>query len=897
MESNSTNTIAGITGINNVNMKIYGDKLSWLPDTKTVIETAARRIAENKGMSHALILVDIGGISLPSQDELPDGVDYYDMMGDALALVARVIVGACGKRDIVGVAGVDRFAVFTSGFANRIELEKLISKIVYRVRAADFADGVRPTAEAGAAVLENKMTVSELFKAAELALFKVKENSSGNGFAIYESEEESEGGVSDKEQKGVSRMQQALDYSFDKFSSGEESSAVVKDVLAFLGQLYELDRIYIVTASTALNGMIQWNSRDTDAAAQAQRAELFTQEKTKLYSEGKCFAQGGTVSAGLFQGFALVGAVCFENFKISIASDERLVTELVTLSKMFSVYQVNLIKNISTEDELLYSRAALEENRTACYSVDAESYRVVYYNTYAEKMLQGMKLGEQCPQPIREILERIKSGEETDCDSRGVFHYDTFEKPLQKWLSTAIVCTRRSNGEYAFLICSTDISELMDNAKTKDKLTGLLTYEGFEIETDKIVHGFEQEYCLALFKVFNFRNINDEFGYAIGDEILKATADKLMLIMGENERAARSSGSGFVALLKLTDIKILKAKLEYLFKVVEDDMTRKYPLISFAFVCGLYPIEKENYKLSAAIDKANLVIKNLSKGRYMMNSEVEVYDFELNKSLEERKKIESEMVNALRGGEFETVYQPKVDLHTGLVYGAEALIRWNKPDGTVLQPGTFVPIFEDNEFVLEMDHWVYRRVFSNMRQWSEEGIKLPVVSVNVSRLHLRDPKFPEKFERIVDNYGLPHSNVEVEMTESTFVKNFDRLVGILNDIRSRGFKISVDDFGTGYSTLNLISVLPVDVLKLDGNFFMKNELTDKTRKVIESILMLAKKLGLSVISEGVETDEQVAFLKENDCDAVQGYYYYRPMSETAFRELLVKQQKNEVNAK
>ena len=869
----------------------YADKLNWLPDIKTVFETASRRFSENKAMNHALILIDIGGLTIPSDGEMPDNMSFHEIMGDVFSSIAKLVIGACGKHDLVGMAGVDRFAVITSGFANRVELEKLISKIIYRIRVADFAEGIRPTAEAGAAILENNsLSAPELFKAAELALFKVKENADDD-YAIYEHIPEEQIDRADLSDN-ICRIQKVMNYAFGKFSSEEETGAAVKDVLAKIGEIYELDRIYVVTTSSLFSGVIQWNSRDTLPVTQAQCNELFTDEAVKCYSRGECYTRQGGISAGLFQGFALVGAVCFERRDGDISQEGSLMSEINTIAKMLSVYQVTLLRRLSAEDELLYSRAALEENRTACYSVDADSYRVVYHNSYAEKILPWIKLGEKCAEPIIEILERIKSGDEKGCDSRGVFHFDTFEKHLQKWLSTAIVCTRRYGGEYAFLICSTDISELMDNAKTKDKLTGLLTYEGFEIEAEKAVNGSDDKFCLALFKIFNFRNINDEFGYEIGDEILKETSDKLMLIMGENERAARSSGASFVALLKLTDIKILKAKLEYLFKVVEDDMIRKYPLISFAFMCGIYPIEKEDYKLSAAMDKANAVIKNLKKGRYLMNNAVEVYDFELNKSLEVRKQIESEMVNALRNNEFETVYQPKVDLRTGLVYGAEALIRWNKPDGTVMQPGTFVPIFEDNEFVLEMDHWVYRRVFSNMRQWTEENIDLPVISVNVSRLHLRDPKFPEKFERIVDNYGIPHSNVEVEMTESTFVKNYDRLVGILNDIRSRGFKISVDDFGTGYSTLNLISVLPVDVLKLDGNFFMKNQLTDKNRKVIESILMLAKKLGLSVISEGVETDEQVAFLKENDCDAVQGYYYYKPMSETAFRELLIKQQKS-----
>lgn len=872
-------------------MTIYGDKLNWLPDVKTMFDSAARRFSDNKGMRHALILVDIGGISFEPADSEDSNETGYGLIGEIMSSVAKQILGACGKRDIVGVTGIDRFAVITSGFANRVELEKLISKILYRIRVADFPGGIQLSAEAGAAILENNIaSVSELFKAAELALFKVKERSDDD-FAIFEDDIDVDQREKSNPQNDASRIQKALDHAFDAFSSEDTPGQAIKNVLSHLGELYDLDRIFIVGAHSDFSNIVQWLGLDAHPVTGAECAWLFDPEQVKLYNAGKCYVGPSSVSMGLFQGFALIGVVCFESYTHFLDDDKEYFSELKTIAKMLSVYQANLVKSSGAEDEILYARAALEENRTACYAVDADSYRIVYHNPYAEKILPGIKIGETCSPQISEILDRIKSGEEKHCDSRGVYHYDTYEKHLQKWLSTAIVCTRRFGGEYAFLVTAADISEFMDNAKTKDKLTGLLTYEGFEIEAEKTLYNSGAQHCLALIKIFNFRNINDEFGYEVGDEILKTAADKMMLILGEGERAARSSGSGFIALLNYSSVNILKAKLEYLFKVVEEDITRKHPLVSFAFMCGIYPIEKENYKLSMAIDRANLVIKNVTRGRYTVNSFVEVYDFELNRALEERKQIESEMVGALRNNEFVMVYQPKVELKTGRVYGAEALIRWNKPDGSVLHPGVFVPIFEDNEFVLEMDHWVYRRVFSNMRSWMEQGLDLPVISVNVSRLHLRDAKFAEKFERIVDNYGIPHKNIEIELTEGTFVNNYDRLIGLMNDIRSRGFKISIDDFGTGYSSLNLISVLPVDVLKLDGNFFMKNELTEKNKKVVESIIMLAKNLGLSVISEGVETDEQVSFLKENRCDAVQGYYYYKPMSEIAFRSLIEKQQK------
>ncbi len=868
------------------------DRASWLPDVKSVFASASRRFAENKNMSHALVLLDIGGLSVPAQEDVPEGTDVSLYASEAHDAVARLISAGCGKRDIFGEVSADRFAIITSGFANRVELEKFISRIIYRIKVASLENGSHLTVEVGAAILDSaRMSAAELFKAAELALFNVK-NNSDDSYEIFDRRLDAAKVERPRESVGVSRMQKVLDYAFDAFSSEETTGFAAKDVLANMGRLYGLNRIFITSVASTGGILTQWNDSEAPAATEDDCLELMSDRNVKQYNSNGFIITDSRIAVGLFQGFALVGAACFERTVRSepLGSDKTLVSEIITFAKLISVYAVKLLISTAKRDEVIYCREALEENKTACYAVDCDSYRIIFANSYAEKMIPSVRLGKLCPQLITGLLDKIKSGEEKSCDSRGVYHFDTYEKHMQKWLSTAITCTRRSSGDYAFLVMTMDMSELMDSAKTKDKLTGLLTYEGFEMEAEKMICGDDEKYMLALFKVYNFRNINDEFGYEVGDEILKITSEKIKLILGEGERAARYSGSGFLGLFRSNNLKVLTAKLEYLFKVVQDDISKKHPMVSFAFTCGIYPIEKGNYKLSTAIDRANLVIKSSSKNKYIVSNTISIYDFELNRELEERRQIECDMVSALKNNEFEIVYQPKVMLDTGRIYGAEALIRWRRPSGKVIHPSTFVPIFEDNEFVLEMDIWVYRRVFSQMRSWMEQGIELPVVSVNVSRLHLRDSGFPEYFEKIVDSYGIPHKNVEVELTESAFVKGSERLITLLNDIRSRGFSISIDDFGTGYSTLNLISILPADVLKLDGNFFMNNPLTDKNRKVIESIIMLAKKLGLKVISEGVETDEQVKFLRQNRCDAVQGFYFYRPVSEHHFKEILQNRQ-------
>jgi EAL domain-containing protein (putative c-di-GMP-specific phosphodiesterase class I) len=234
-------------------------------------------------------------------------------------------------------------------------------------------------------------------------------------------------------------------------------------------------------------------------------------------------------------------------------------------------------------------------------------------------------------------------------------------------------------------------------------------------------------------------------------------------------------------------------------------------------------------------------------------------------------------------------YQPKVDLSNERIYGAEALVRWIQSDGSIISPELFVPIFEENEFIIEMDFYVYDVVLRDMRSLLDEGVNLPVVSLNVSREHFIGSDFPDRFCRLVNEYGIPHEYIELELTETTLINNIDHLIDILNNLRERsGFRISVDDFGAGYSSLNLISLLPVDVLKIDGKFFMMNKMSTKNKKVIETILQLASSLDFDTVSEGVETQEQIDFLKQTNCHAVQGYFYYKPMTFDDFRKLLIK---------
>lgn len=242
------------------------------------------------------------------------------------------------------------------------------------------------------------------------------------------------------------------------------------------------------------------------------------------------------------------------------------------------------------------------------------------------------------------------------------------------------------------------------------------------------------------------------------------------------------------------------------------------------------------------------------------------------------KEIENKMQDALKNHEFEVYLQPKVELKGETIAGAEALVRWNDPEYGLISPAEFIPIFEKNGFIVNLDLYMFEQVCGLLQSWIEKGYEPVPVSVNLSHVHLKNPDFLKEFRAIFQKYKLPPKLLEIELTETLVFENLDLLVKVIDQFHEIGFDCSLDDFGSGYSSLNILKDVPVDTLKLDRGFFGSNQQkNDRGGYIVESIIELAKKLKMQTVSEGVETKEQVAFLKKANCDMVQGYVFAKPV--------------------
>jgi len=522
--------------------------------------------------------------------------------------------------------------------------------------------------------------------------------------------------------------------------------------------------------------------------------------------------------------------------------------------------------------------------RVEGYTIIPDTYEVDYvgYNAMAH---YGLKKGDICYKKIRGLdapcpdCPAKKLGEGQLFASAALY----FEKE-HRWSSVTASVEDDEKGKQWF-ICASDITECLGMIKTVDTLTGVMTLDMFAAEMMRLTTDNCEGYFVTVVNIANFRRINEEMGYEFGNSLLIAVADILSRSVRPEELLCRSEGSRFIALFKNKDYAELEVRLNQLLASIQKQVYSRTARQIYLLV-GVYRMGEEPVGFMGALDKAIRAQKTVKDRTFYRENLIAPYDSRLKEELRNKQYVETHMVQALSNGEFKVYYQPKVSISTGTIVGAEALVRWIRPDGRVISPAMFVPIFEENGFITDMDFAIYRDAVADIKRWIRGGYDVPLISLNVSRHHLKDKDFADKLSSLVDSLDVPRDRIELEITESLLADNINKLVEIMTRLKASGFRISVDDFGAGYSSLNLITLLPFDTLKIDGGFFLKNELTDKNKKVISSVVTLAKSLNLETVSEGVETVSQVDFLKGLGCDMIQGYYYYKPMPAADFEKLL-----------
>lgn len=424
----------------------------------------------------------------------------------------------------------------------------------------------------------------------------------------------------------------------------------------------------------------------------------------------------------------------------------------------------------------------------------------------------------------------------------------------------------------------------------KDPMTGAYQIEAFKEEAQKLLDAATgKKYALLYTDFTDFKYMNDVFGYTYGDSILKQYGEILGESLREGEIYGRVSADHFVILMHYEEKGEAAARQRKADQRIIKFMHNSYDKQSVPTCCGICCAEDamETMLIDNLIDKANFARKTVKNGT---NPNYVYYNESIRIRLREEKNVETRMQSALENHEFTVYYQPKVELKTGRIACAEALVRWKASDGAVISPDYFIPVFERKFLIGQLDQYVFEEVCRWLRSLLDQGREALPVSVNVSRLQFYDQDFVGRYVEIRDKYQIPPRLLEIEFTESMVFDKEELLIQIVKQLKKEGFSCSIDDFGKGYSSLSLLKSIPIDVLKIDRLFFVESEDKEKDAAVIEGIIDLVKRFHIQTVAEGIETWEQVEYLKHIGCDFVQGYVYHRPMPEAEYERLLEQQQ-------
>lgn len=544
-------------------------------------------------------------------------------------------------------------------------------------------------------------------------------------------------------------------------------------------------------------------------------------------------------------------------------------------------------------DGLLYAIVELHMQR--------DSFTMLY-----ENLRQQPRLSQNGS--LRKLLQKLCTRyvyKEDRADFEDFWNLDTLEKRIAvyshvsgsfrillhgayRWMKFQI--TASSNEELTdtcLCLIDTMSEELLKPAAGQDykphydeltRLYGKTTFE--RLAQERLMQDVHQEYGLVDIDIEHFKLFNDWYGIQEGDHLLMYISYQIRKKVQElNGIATRIGGDEFVMLLPQAACDVKKLEPEIIGWIQNYDAS-----IKFLPTVGIYMIQDKTLPIAQMCDRAAIAATS-RKGNYA--SRVAVYQDSMKKLIENRQEVLFGVKNGLDNQEFVVYYQPQVSARTNRILAAEALVRWLHPQRGLLPPGEFIPILETSGFIYKLDSYVWEEVCRFLQDRLMKKLPVVPVSVNVSRVDMLQFRLCEVFTALIKKYEIPSRLLEIEITESAYAENFDQLIATVNELRACGFTVLMDDFGSGYSSLNMLSNIELDILKIDMKFLdTSNHQNTRNSSILESITSMGRWLGLRMIAEGVETHEQVDRLLNLDCEYMQGYYFYKPMSRDHFCELL-----------
>ncbi|MEN2767329.1 bifunctional diguanylate cyclase/phosphodiesterase [Ornithinibacillus xuwenensis] len=430
------------------------------------------------------------------------------------------------------------------------------------------------------------------------------------------------------------------------------------------------------------------------------------------------------------------------------------------------------------------------------------------------------------------------------------------------------------------------LQEKLRYTANHDLLTTLPNKRSLDAKLDSLLEE-EKPFALLFFNLDRFSVINGSLGYQVGDEVLKTIATRLLLILPENSFIARLKSNDFVIVLEdYRKKESLISKTENLIHDIKQPLTINGYEINLTTSIGISLYPEDGSTSDDLMDKAHSALGYAKKSG---KNTFQLYSFSKDTAFQRKLAIENDMIEALEKEEFELYYQPLVETQSGTILGAEALIRWNHKDWGLISPGEFIPIAEENHLITEISDWVIKKACSQLKEWKDKGLQPIPISVNLSPIRLMKKGLTDYVKRQLETFQVPAEFLGVEITESSLLKSEQGVVATLAELKELGVRIAIDDFGTGFSSLNYLREYQADTLKIDQVFIQSRDgQVEKDNVIVGSVMQMAKGLNMRIVAEGVEEYGQYRFLRNRECDLIQGYLFSRPVPVTDFEGLLVK---------
>jgi diguanylate cyclase (GGDEF)-like protein len=448
----------------------------------------------------------------------------------------------------------------------------------------------------------------------------------------------------------------------------------------------------------------------------------------------------------------------------------------------------------------------------------------------------------------------------------------------------------------AAALATTDRDEKLYRQAHYDILTNLPNRQLLDDRLEQhIIHAHRENQKIGLLYIDldRFKNINDSLGHSVGDKLLKQTGERLKKCVREADTVGRLSGDEFLIILSnMTEPKDASNIAEHVINRISEPyhIDTHEIFITASIGITLYPLDGTNIEeLLKHADAAMYQAKESGRGKYMF------FEERMNIENMERSQMEQDLRNALKRHEFQLLYQPQVDLESGNIIGAEALIRWNHSIHGIIEPSRFIPLAEDTGMIDSIGEWVLRSACHQYKSWQADGISIDRLSVNVSSRQFLQRKFVDIVYNALTANGMSPERLELEITESLLMEDRIDTVYILDELHAMGVKVAIDDFGTGFSSLSHLKQLPVDTLKIDHSFMRNVPSNDDATTITNSIIALAHALKIKVIAEGIESEHQLVLLFSQHCDSGQGFYFYPPLLPNDFVTAVLEQNSGPAN--